>query len=146
LGTQAKVRWRRAVLDTNVLVSTFAHGGGRWDWLRFAITAGQVVPLANTETIRELMRVLAYPKFKLTRDDITTTLENYLPYCEVINIPRGGVELPPCRDPGDIKFLQLARAGKADVLITGDSDLLVLAEVFTVPIITPADFRRLMGS
>jgi uncharacterized protein len=45
-----------------------------------------------------------------------------------------------CRDPKDGKFLELAVNGHADVLITGDSDLLALNPFRGVPIITPADF------
>ena len=45
-----------------------------------------------------------------------------------------------CRDPKDDKFLELAVNGHADVLITGDADLLALNPFRRVPIITPADF------
>ena len=49
--------------------------------------------------------------------------------------------MPDCRDPGDRPFLQLAVSAEADALVTGEEDLLVLAEVFSVPILTPAAFR-----
>jgi len=54
-------------------------------------------------------------------------------------------EVPPCRDPFDRPFLELALAAKADALLTGDEDLLALAGVFAVPILAPAAFRERIG-
>ena len=49
---------------------------------------------------------------------------------------------PECRDPSDRPFLELAVAGRADALVTGDANIQVLTEVFAVPILSPATFRR----
>jgi len=51
---------------------------------------------------------------------------------------------PRCRDPDDQMFLDLALAARADVLVTGDGDLLALADKFPIPIVTPAEFCREM--
>jgi uncharacterized protein len=45
-----------------------------------------------------------------------------------------------CRDPNDDKFLEVAVNGRADTLITGDTDLLVLDPFERISIITPADY------
>lgn len=45
-----------------------------------------------------------------------------------------------CRDPKDDKFLALALAIKADCIVTGDQDLLVLHPFQKIPILTPGDF------
>jgi uncharacterized protein len=45
-----------------------------------------------------------------------------------------------CRDPTDDKFLELAVNGRADFIISGDSDLLALNPFRTIPIVTPAAF------
>lgn len=50
-------------------------------------------------------------------------------------------DVPECRDPRDRMFLELAVVGQADALVTGDGDLLTLAPVFAVPIITPTTLR-----
>ncbi len=50
----------------------------------------------------------------------------------------GAPAVPDCRDPFDRPFLELALAGRADALITGDDDLLVLAPQFSIPILTAA--------
>jgi predicted nucleic acid-binding protein len=54
-------------------------------------------------------------------------------------------EAPLCRDKQYQIFLELAVAGEADALVTGDEDLLVLAGQSIIPIMTPADFYRRIG-
>ena len=51
-----------------------------------------------------------------------------------------------CRDPKDDKFLELAVSGRADYLVTGDLDLLVLDPFRGVRILTPADFLAAVGA
>jgi predicted nucleic acid-binding protein len=51
-------------------------------------------------------------------------------------MPAKPPKTPACRDQSDVPFLQLAIAGKADYLVTGDGDLLALASKFSCPIIT----------
>ena len=58
----------RAVFDTNIVVSTLIFGR-RLAWLRHAWTAGAVTPIVCHETVAELLRVLAYPKFRLDTAD-----------------------------------------------------------------------------
>ena len=50
--------------------------------------------------------------------------------------------MPNPRDPNDRPFLELAIAGNADALVTGDNDLLALAPDFPVPIITPRELME----
>ena len=100
-------------------------------------------PLIDTPCAKELLRVLAYPKFHLTQDDIQTILGTYLPFTEAVNTADAKTSgLPRCRDPHDQKFLVLAHAGKVDVLVTGDQALLALAKQTPFAIETPAMFRR----
>lgn len=47
-----------------------------------------------------------------------------------------------CRDPTDDKFLELAINGAADVIVSGDADLLVLHPFRGIPILSPAGFIR----
>ena len=126
----------RLVLDTNVVVSALLFPAGRLSWLRDKWQAETVVPLASRETTRELIRVLSYPKFRLTDDERDDLLADYLPWCEAVVVPEG-IETPNCRDPFDLPFLELALASKADALVTGDDDLLALAPVFPVPLLPP---------
>lgn len=89
-----------------------------------------------------LIRVLTYPEFALNADDQRELLDDYLPCCESADISGKQVAIPQCRDPFDRAFLHLAVAGQADVLVTGDADILALAGEFAVPILFPGSFRR----
>ncbi len=134
----------RIVPDTNVLVSALLFPAGRLSWLREAWQSEAVVLLASGDTTRELIRVLAYPKFRLTADERDDLLADYLPWCETVDVSER-LDTPHCRDPSDRPFLELARAGRADALVTGDDDLLVRARAFSVPILSPNAARDLVG-
>jgi putative PIN family toxin of toxin-antitoxin system len=132
----------RVVLDTNVLLSALLFTAGRLAWLRYAWQTEIVRPLASRDTVSELIRVLNYPKFRLTRPEIHELIADYLPSCETAEVS-DLIVVPSCRDPFDRPFLALALAlaAEADALVTGDADLLVLAEQFPIPILTPAVLR-----
>lgn len=123
----------RAVLDTNVVLSALVFGSGATARVRQSWQAGALLPLASTATVQELMRVLAYPKFKLRADDQRELLADYLPFAEAVTVSEPPPRVPDCRDPHDLPFLELAVAGRADLLVTGDTDLLVLAAPGTRP-------------
>jgi len=93
----------RVVLNTNVLLSA----------------------LLSEATTRELIRVLAYPKFRLDPSDRQRLLEDLLPWCEswTASIP---ASLHHVRDPHDQVVLDLALAADVAVLVSGDADLLAL--------------------
>ena len=131
----------RTVLDTNVLVSALVFPKGTLSRLRDAWRSGAILPLISRETVSELVRVLCYPKFRLTEEEREELLADYLPFCESVVVGDAQV-VPECRDPFDRMFLELALAGRADVLITGDEDLLALASTFPVPIVLPKAFAE----
>lgn len=120
----------RVVLDTNVVLSALVFGGGSSARVRQAWQQGSVVPLASSVTVQELMRVLAYPKFHLTLAEQEELLVDYLPYTRVVRIPQPPPAVPACRDSFDLPFMHLAVAGRAKLLVSGDRDLLALAEEF----------------
>ena len=135
----------RIVLDTNVLLSALLFQAGALSWLREAWQTGKVRPLSSAATITELIRVLSYPKFGLSSDEQEELLADYLPWCETV-VVSNPTDIPQCRDAFDRPFLELALTTQADALITGDNDLLVLAQDFSVPILTPAAFRKHLPS
>ncbi len=67
-------------------------------------------------------------------------LADYLPYCRSVRIPARLPKLPQCRDANDQMFIELAAIGKADFLVTGDKDLLVLAPMFSERLVTAEAF------
>lgn len=114
----------RLVVDTNILVSALLFRGvasqlhARW-------VAGQLRLIMSPETEAELVRVLAYPTFRLAPETVAALLASeILPFRDMVPAPAGGAV---SRDPEDDRFLWLARAAGAAALVTGDADLLVLA-------------------
>ena len=134
----------RVVLDTNVVLSALVFAQGRLAPLRQAWQQGRCQPLVSTITTAELMRALRYPKFKLSAEEQEELLADYLPFCATVRIPAKPPKTPPCRDPFDIPFLQLAVVGKTDHLVTGDKDLLSLANTFACSIITAEQLLGLL--
>ncbi len=88
------------------------------------------MPLVSAVTVQELVRVLAYPKFALARAEQDELLADFLPYAQTVRIPQPPPPVPDCRDPLDVPFLQLAVAGQAQRLVSGDNDLLAVAQAF----------------
>jgi putative PIN family toxin of toxin-antitoxin system len=137
----------RIVVDTNVVVSALVFSGSHLGWLRSAWQSGLVKPLVSRPVVDELIRVLKYPKFQLEPDEREGLLAEYLPWCEAVTLGGKHGALPRCRDPDDVKFLELAISGEADFLVTGDADLLSLAPTAGFAIVTAQDLRgRLAAS
>ena len=133
----------RVIIDTNILISALVFGG-KISRLRFAWQEGCFTPLVSKVTTTELIRVLAYPKFRLIPTEQDDLLSDYLLFCESIAMPNILPATPECRDPFDVPFLLLALVGKADYLVTGDRDLLLLKDNFPVTIITTDDFFNII--
>jgi putative PIN family toxin of toxin-antitoxin system len=134
----------RAVFDTNVVLSALVFGR-RLRWLRHAWADGTVAPIVCREAVTELLRVLAYPKFRLDAAERETLLAEYLPFAEIVPLSDPLPDLPlACRDRDDAVFLHLARASGAAFLVSGDADLTVLAAAY--PVISPAMLRERLGA
>ena len=140
-------RWlavMRVVLDTNVLVSALVVSPERFVWLNAAWKSRDLVPLLSADTLPELVRAVQYPKFRTSYTAILEAFADYLPWCEMVAVP-AGLPVPVCRDPRDVPFLELAVAGQADALVSGDGDLLALKPDFDIPILRPGELRLMLG-
>lgn len=135
----------RVVIDTNLVLSALIFSSGRLAPLRLAWQGQRLQPLVSQITAAELIGALAYPKFKLATHQREELLADYLPYCKTVRVPYPPPATPPCRDARDLPFLQLALAGKAEALVTGDKDLLVLARGFSCPILSADQFLQTLG-
>lgn len=132
----------RVVFDTNIVVSALLFADGNLKWLRAIWRQGYWIPVVSQDTVKELLRVLAYPKFRLTPDEQNDLLTDFLPYVDTVVVhPDKKSKLPICRDKTDQKFLLLAEQAGAGYLITGDTDLLALNDQTDFSIITPAEFQ-----
>jgi uncharacterized protein len=140
----------KVVLDTNVVISATLFGSGVLKPLRLAWQAGRVLPVISKETRAELLRVLAYEKFKLSEADIARVLALYLSDAQFHKVDlavNNGIQIPVCRDERDQIFLDLAQSAKVDCLLGGDQDLLVLAPTPNLPfrILKPTEFLTQYG-
>jgi putative PIN family toxin of toxin-antitoxin system len=113
-------------------------------WLVGHWETGPCVPLVSRATGTELTRVLAYPKFRLSAEEQLEALSGYIPFCEVIDTAGSCPVL--CRDAKDQPLLDLAQSGKADILVTGDADLLALAGKTAFVVETPEEYRLRISS
>ena len=130
----------KVVLDTNTVLSSLLFNQSKLSQFRAFWQSEKIFPLASKATISELIRVLAYPKFKLSSLEQQVFLAEYLPYIETITKVEKMADSSICRDINDVMFLELALVGKADYLITGDKDLLDIQQMFKFKIITPSEF------
>ncbi|MFB3909765.1 MAG: putative toxin-antitoxin system toxin component, PIN family [Candidatus Eisenbacteria bacterium] len=129
----------RVFLDTNVLVSAFATRGLCADVMRHVLA--EHVLITGEVVLRELRRVLR-SKLKLPAETVEA-IEELLREGEVVPKPRRPSDVP-VRDPDDRWVLASAMAGHADVLVTGDSDLLELGARAPFPIVDPRSFWLLV--
>ena len=131
------------MFDTTTVVSALVFANRRLSWLLPHWQEGGSTPLISPATATELTRVLLYPKFRLSLDDRRELLAHYLPYCEIVEHVTGCPQV--CRDEKDQPFLDLAQSGRAELLVSGDNDLLALAGQTTFLIETPEAYRLRMG-
>ncbi len=128
----------RVVLDTNVLISgTLSTTSTPARAVEHAIGNGQL--LASTATLRELMEKLLSTKFDpyVARERRDALLLRLAPLLEIVEVVQS---IRASRDPKDDKFLEVAVNGRADVVVSGDGDLLELNPFRGVAIITPGAY------
>ena len=131
----------RVVLDTNVVVSALLFERGSLAWIRTAWQTRLIQPVVAEPTVRELMRVLAYPKFRLNALELEQLLADLLPLCETLTAPIVCAE-QQVRDPKDQMFVDLALTARVSALVSGDTDLLALHDQLNpVQVLTPAEFH-----
>ena len=129
---------RRLVVDTNVFASAiiFPRSVPR-RVVDHALDHGVV--LFSEATMSELAEVLSRSKFdsfvsRVERELFLAQIETAAEFVPIIQLVRA------CRDPNDDKFLEVALNGRADVIITGDADLLGMHPWKGVAISSPAHF------
>lgn len=133
----------RVVLDTNVLFAAFAFERGLCATiLRVGVVRHRLI--ISEHILTELQRHLA-GKSKLTAAKIEEVLAQLRQIFELV-VP-SAVAPGACRDPDDLAVLGTAVGGRADALVTGDKDLLVLANHAGIPILSPREFHdRFLGA
>lgn len=129
----------RLVLDTNVVLSGLLFPGSTPSRAMLKAQAGIV--LVSDATLLELVEVLGRTRFdryieRSVRQRLVTEFANV---CAKVQTD---FPIRACRDPGDDKFLEVAVHGRADVIVTGDADLLALHPFRGNAIISPAEYLK----
>ena len=122
----------RVFLDTNVLVAAFATRGLCADVLRIVLTEHDLI--TGEVVLGELRDALA-KRLKLPQGTVADIMA-LLRAQQVVPKPANPSSLP-IRDPDDRWIVASAVAGEADVLVTGDQDLLAIAAEVPLPILNP---------
>lgn len=132
---------RKLVVDTNCWISRLLlPGASAAQAVDHALAWG--IPLVSEETLAELSNVLSRPKFDryVSPADRQQFLRLLGGVVRVITITQ---RIAACRDPDDDRFLDVALNGGAEIILTGDRDLLALHPFHGIRILNPADFLLL---
>ena len=133
----------RVVLDTNVLVSGVAYGGGIPGSILEAWLSGSLDVILSDYILEEAIRILPkFPALEMSASELRGLADNFRSRAQMVESD-SAIE-PALRDPNDQQVLGTLRASGADYLITGDKDLLALAEKYSI--VAPAAFWARHGS
>ena len=129
----------RIVLDTNILIYFLISDS--FQKLDKRLKSDQARLLLSEELLQELLFVVSRPKFKkyFSDQDVANLLEELHIYADYIAV-KSHVNI--CRDNKDNFLLAICADGKADFLVTGDEDLLVLKKFKKTSILKIADYLR----
>ena len=117
----------RAVFDTNVLISyLLTQRPPIATLIDVHLMREEIVPVMAPELLEELDRVLQYPKLQqyYTEEKRTRFVALLMALSEMVELPETIPQI--CRDPDDDKFVACAVAGDAEVIVSGDDDLVAL--------------------
>ena len=131
----------RVVLDTNLLVSyLITHRPAIATLIDRYLPRESFTLLTGPVLLEELNRVLTYPRLQryYTNETRVRFVALIAALSEIVELPDAIPRV--CRDPDDDRVIACAVAGKADVIISGDQDLLVLKQVGDILILSAAQF------
>jgi len=130
----------RTIVDTNLWISFLISG--TFHQLEQLLTTNKLLLLFSEELLQEFLDVIQRPKLSryFEKFNIEMLFESIQDYIEFIEV---NAEVDICRDKKDNFLLALAKDGKADILITGDKDLLVLKNFESTQIMTFPEFLNL---
>ncbi len=131
----------RIIIDTNLWISFLITKN--YDFLDELIESKKLELIFSSESLEEFLNVIKRPKLikYFHQDDIDLILDIFGKYSKLIKVTS---KTDACRDAKDNFLLSLAKDGKADFLITGDKDLLVLNKFEKTKIVTMSEFKEIM--
>ena len=129
----------RVVFDTNIFVSAFALTGSRADTALKRVIDDIDQLVVSKAIIDELLTVLAR-KFSRDADELAHVAVFLSDLARVVR-PRGRIDV--LQDEADNRILECARTGKADLIVTGDKDMIELGSYREIKIISLRDYLEL---
>jgi uncharacterized protein len=137
----------RAVVDTNILIRAVLKPQGTVAPVLGRLRSGDYTILHSPELLEEVLDVLSrsrfHVKYGIRGEDVEALLALIVLRGESVNFRE---RIQVCRDPDDDKLLEIAVGGGADVIVSGDGDLLVLNPFRGIPILSPSNFLERLGS
>lgn len=129
----------RVIIDTNIFISFLISNS--FSKLDKHFSANKIRLLFSNELLREFLDVVKRPKLKKYFSDtevikLLDSIQNHADFIKVTST------VNVCRDPKDNFLLALALDGKADCLITGDEDLLIMGKFRKTTIIKITDYLK----
>lgn len=132
----------RAVLDTNVWISGFLWKGTARHLLELA-WARRYTPLTTHAILHEMSVVLA-ADFEVPPERVLEIQRSIIAISELVTIP--SLMPYPVRDPKDLPIIACALEGRADFLVSGDRDLLILRRIHRIPVLTIRQFLQKLAA
>jgi len=128
----------RVFFDTNVLIAAFISHGVCAELFEHCLTRHTILTTewVLSEYYKSLKEKFSFNKH-LTKESLSFLKTN------LTVVKAQTPDKPVCRDADDDNVIAGALGGKADCIITGDKDLLILKKFKKIPIISPKDFWKL---
>lgn len=124
----------RIVLDTNIYIAAALQGEFIEDIVEMIIKTSGITVITSEDILLELQQKLQV-KFKWLSEDINLLITKIRNFAEIVETTETLEVIT--RDPGDNKILECALAGKADLIVSSDQDLIALKSFRGIGIIHP---------
>lgn len=131
---------KKVVLDTNILISALGWNGKPRQIFQKCVE-GDLELIISKEQLKELNKVMNYPKFKFSDEQKETFISIILEIAKVVEIKNSLKVIKD--DPDDNMILETALASNVDYIISGDPHLLNLEEFKGIKILKASDFLDL---
>lgn len=136
----------KLVLDTNTIISAFFWEGNESELFK-KIEQGKAELYTTIEILKEIEDVINRPKFNKIMIEANSTsdeiMHKLVSLSHLVIAPKLNIKV--CRDEKDDKFIECAVSSKADYIVSGDKDLLILKEYKRIPIIRTTKILELLG-
>jgi len=133
----------KAVFDTNILVSAWFWEGNE-SKLMESVEEGFIHGYSSKQLIEELCRILGYPKFNLSQDEVESIRSYYLLLFRIVS-PMQAVNIM-LEDPSDNMVLECALEAEAEYIVSGDHHLLNVGEFRGLKIVTAAELLNILST